>query len=73
MGSEPPAVDSRASCPKPLPTARVGVTVAQQLPLPFLPVGIVAAKKAVTMALPLSSLREKMRNLELKLNVAEAV
>jgi hypothetical protein len=28
---------------------------------------MVAAKKAVTMALPLSSLREKMRNLELKL------
>ena len=42
MGNEPPAVEVNANWPKPLPTASVGVTTAQQLPLPFLPVGTVA-------------------------------
>src|SRR5579863_2456642 len=45
-GSDPPAVEVRASRPKPFPTARVGVAVAQQLPLAFLPVGTVPATKA---------------------------
>src|SRR5580698_662610 len=57
-GSDPPAVEVKSNSPNPLPTASVGVTTAQQLPLVLLPVGIVAAKKAVIIALPCSSLLE---------------
>src|ERR1017187_8453362 len=51
-GTNPPTFEERANLPMPLPAASVGVTTAQQLPLPFLPVGIEPARKVVTIALP---------------------
>jgi len=41
----------RTSFPKPLPNSTLGVRMAQQLPLPFLPVGMLAERVAVRAAL----------------------